>query len=152
MCANFGFAALAGYHSESGIQSCAEQASQWQLRFVVATAAGAASPGTLHGVRSKGPLHAHDVAGAAVDDELYRAARSVGAGEIDALLDVDAVARKIREVAGEHAIPVVENPPLARALHATVDIDQEIPPEHYQAVAEVISYVMRLNRAVARRN
>jgi len=65
---------------------------------------------------------------------------------------VDAVARKIREVAGEHAIPVVENPPLARALHATVDIDQEIPPEHYQAVAEVISYVMRLNRAVARRN
>ena len=40
-------------------------------------------------------------------------------------------------------------PPLARALHGTVEIDQEIPPEHYQAVAEVIGYVMRLNRAVA---
>src|SRR5262245_41613190 len=61
------------------------------------------------------------------------------------------VARKIREVAGEHDIPIVENPPLARALHATVDVDQEIPPEHYQAVAEVIGYVMRLNRAVAGR-
>jgi flagellar biosynthesis protein FlhB len=65
---------------------------------------------------------------------------------------VDAVARKIREVAGEHAIPIVENPPLARALHATVEIDQEIPAEHYQAVAEVISYVMRLKRGFSRRN
>ncbi len=65
---------------------------------------------------------------------------------------VDLVARKIREVAGEHSIPIVENPPLARALHATVEIDQEVPPEHYQAVAEVIGYVMRLNRSVAARN
>jgi flagellar biosynthesis protein FlhB len=65
---------------------------------------------------------------------------------------VDALARKIRAVAEEHGIPIVENPPLARALHGTVEIDREIPPEHYQAVAEVISYVMRLNRAVARRN
>jgi flagellar biosynthesis protein FlhB len=45
---------------------------------------------------------------------------------------------------------VVENPPLARTLYATVEIDQEIPPEHYKAVAEVISYVMRLRRAIAR--
>jgi flagellar biosynthesis protein FlhB len=58
---------------------------------------------------------------------------------------VDAVARRIREVALEHAVPVVENPPLARALHATVEIDREIPPEHYKAVAEVIGYVMRLS-------
>jgi flagellar biosynthetic protein FlhB len=58
---------------------------------------------------------------------------------------VDAVARKIREVALEHAVPVVENPPLARALHATVEVDREIPPEHYKAVAEVIGYVMRLS-------
>ena len=64
---------------------------------------------------------------------------------------VDAVALKIREVAGEHAIPVVENPPLARALHATVEVDQEIPPEHYKAVAEIIGYVMKLRRAVGRR-
>jgi flagellar biosynthetic protein FlhB len=60
---------------------------------------------------------------------------------------VDAVARKIREVAAEHSIPIVENPPLARALHAAVEIDKEIPPEHYKAVAEVIGYVMRLRRA-----
>jgi flagellar biosynthetic protein FlhB len=64
---------------------------------------------------------------------------------------VDAVALKIREVASEHSIPVVENPPLARALHATVDIDQAIPVEHYKAVAEVIGYVMRLRRTVTRR-
>ncbi len=61
---------------------------------------------------------------------------------------VDAVALKIREVAGEHRIPVVENPPLARALHATVEVDEAIPPEQYKAVAEVIGYVMRLRRAV----
>jgi flagellar biosynthesis protein FlhB len=62
---------------------------------------------------------------------------------------VDALALKIREVAGEHRIPIVENPPLARALHATVEIDAAIPPEHYKAVAEVIGYVMRLRRAGA---
>jgi flagellar biosynthetic protein FlhB len=62
----------------------------------------------------------------------------------------DLIARKIREVATHHNIPIVENPPLARALHGTVEIDQEIPSEHYQAVAEVIGYVMRLNRALAR--
>ena len=60
---------------------------------------------------------------------------------------VDAVAMKIREIADEHAIPIVENPPLARALHATVEVDQAIPAEHYKAVAEVIGYVMRLRRA-----
>jgi flagellar biosynthetic protein FlhB len=57
---------------------------------------------------------------------------------------VDAMALKIREVAGEHRVPIVENVPLARALYATVDIDEEIPVEHYQAVAEVIGYVLRL--------
>ncbi len=61
---------------------------------------------------------------------------------------LDNIALKIREVAAEHGIPVVENPPLARALHATVELDQEVPPEHYRAVAEVIGYVMRLRGAV----
>ena len=64
---------------------------------------------------------------------------------------VDGLALKIREIAAEHRIPIVENPPLARALHATVEIDQVIPPDHYKAVAEVIGYVMRLRRAVAAR-
>jgi flagellar biosynthetic protein FlhB len=61
---------------------------------------------------------------------------------------IDNIALKIREVAAEHRIPVVENPPLARALHATVEIDEEVPPKHYKAVAEVIGYVMRLRGAV----
>jgi len=63
---------------------------------------------------------------------------------------VDAVALKIREIAREHSVPIVENPPLARALHATVDVDEAISPEHYKAVAEVISFVMRLRRSVIR--
>jgi flagellar biosynthesis protein FlhB len=63
---------------------------------------------------------------------------------------VDVIARKIREVAEAHGIPVIENPPLARALHGTVEIDQEIPAEHYRAVAEIIGYLMRLRRLVAR--
>jgi flagellar biosynthetic protein FlhB len=61
---------------------------------------------------------------------------------------VDLIARKIREIAEQHDIPVVENPPLARALHGTVEIDQEIPQEHYRAVAEIIGYIMRLRRMV----
>jgi flagellar biosynthetic protein FlhB len=60
---------------------------------------------------------------------------------------MDALALKIREVATEHSIPIVENPPLARALHATVEVDDPIPPEHYKAVAEVIGYVMKLRKA-----
>lgn len=62
----------------------------------------------------------------------------------------DLIALKIRELAKEHAIPIVENPPLARALHATVKVDDEIPVEHYQAVAEIIGYVMRLRRGLSR--
>ncbi len=56
----------------------------------------------------------------------------------------DFIALKMREVAEENDVPIVENPPLARALFAAVEIDEEIPMEHYQAVAEVIGYVMRL--------
>ncbi len=65
---------------------------------------------------------------------------------------VDLIARRIREIAEQHDIPVVENPPLARALHGTVEVDQEIAPEHYRAVAEIIGYVMRLRRGFARAN
>jgi flagellar biosynthetic protein FlhB len=57
---------------------------------------------------------------------------------------VDAVALRIREIATEAGVPLVENRPLARALHASAEVDQPIPIEHYAAVAEVISYVMRL--------
>jgi flagellar biosynthesis protein FlhB len=62
---------------------------------------------------------------------------------------VDELALRIKSVAQEHEVPVVENPPLARALHASVEIDDPIPEEQYKAVAEVIGYVMRLRRRVA---
>lgn len=61
---------------------------------------------------------------------------------------VDAIALKIREVAGEHKIPMVENRPLARALYASSEIDHPIPAEHFAAVAEIIGYVMRLARGL----
>lgn len=56
----------------------------------------------------------------------------------------DLIALKIREVAKENKIPLYANPPLARALFASVDIGDEIPVEHYNAVAEVIKYVYKL--------
>jgi len=59
---------------------------------------------------------------------------------------VDELALRIRTVAAEHRVAVIENPPLARALHASVEIDAEIPVEHYKAVAEVIGFVLRLKR------
>ncbi len=61
----------------------------------------------------------------------------------------DLIAARIREVAQQHEVPIVANPPVARALYAAVDLDEEIPPEHYKAVAEIISYVMRLKGKVA---
>jgi flagellar biosynthetic protein FlhB len=64
---------------------------------------------------------------------------------------IDNIALKIREIAGKHDIPIVENVPLARALHASVDIDEEIPVEHYHAVAEIIGYVMGLKRGFSGR-
>jgi flagellar biosynthetic protein FlhB len=57
---------------------------------------------------------------------------------------VDHLALTIRKVAEENDVPVVENPPLARALYAAVEVDDEIPAQHYKAVAQVIGYVMRL--------
>ena len=57
---------------------------------------------------------------------------------------VDELAQRIREVAQANDVPIVENPPLARALFSSVDLDEEVPVEHYQAVAEVIGYVWRL--------
>lgn len=56
---------------------------------------------------------------------------------------VDELAFRIREVAKENDVPLVENAPLARALFASVDIDEEIPAEHFAAIAEIIGFVMR---------
>ncbi len=56
----------------------------------------------------------------------------------------DIVAKRIRDIAEEHNIPIVENAPLARALYASVDIDDTVPQEHFKVVAEIISYVFNL--------
>jgi flagellar biosynthetic protein FlhB len=64
---------------------------------------------------------------------------------------VDALALRIRAVAEENDVPVVENPPLARALHAAIEIDEPVPPEHFKAVAQVIGYVFRLQGKIPAR-
>ncbi|HEY1071782.1 flagellar biosynthesis protein FlhB [Brevundimonas sp.] len=56
---------------------------------------------------------------------------------------VDALALRIREVAREHDVPIVENVPLARALYAAVEVDDVIPREHFEAAAKVIGFVMQ---------
>jgi flagellar biosynthetic protein FlhB len=58
----------------------------------------------------------------------------------------DYLARKIKDTAKESGVPIIENKPLARALYATVEIDEVIPPELYQAVAEILA-VVYTNRA-----
>ena len=57
----------------------------------------------------------------------------------------------IREIAEEHGIPIIENPPIARALPAGVEVDQKIAPEHFKAVAEIIGYVFRLKEKMPKR-
>ncbi|CAK0755274.1 Flagellar biosynthetic protein FlhB [Azospirillaceae bacterium] len=59
---------------------------------------------------------------------------------------VDQVALNIRRVAEDNDVPIVRNPPLARSLYATVELDEEIPAEHYRAVAEIISFVYKIKR------
>lgn len=58
----------------------------------------------------------------------------------------DLMARRIRELAREHAVPIVENPTLARTLYYRVELDQPVPPELYAATAQVIAFVYRLKR------
>lgn len=58
---------------------------------------------------------------------------------------LDLIAEKIKEIANDNDIPIVENPPLARSLYKDVEINQQIPLEHYEAVAKIISYVMALD-------
>ena len=62
---------------------------------------------------------------------------------------VDDLALKIREVAEAHEIAVIEDPPLARALYAAMDVDQVIPREHFEAVAKIVGFVMGRGRGGA---
>ncbi len=64
---------------------------------------------------------------------------------------LDSLALKIREVAEAHGVPIIEDPTLARALYATVDVDEIIPPAHYEAVAKIIGFILSTGRKVAAR-
>jgi flagellar biosynthetic protein FlhB len=59
----------------------------------------------------------------------------------------DLLALRIREIAGENGVAIVEAPPLARALHKSVDIGREVPAALYVAVAQVLTYVFQLRAA-----
>ena len=61
----------------------------------------------------------------------------------------DFMAMRIREIAAAHKIPIVERPPLARALYAGVPVGKQIRPEFYEAVAEILAYVYRLQNKAA---
>ena len=63
----------------------------------------------------------------------------------------DLMAAQIRRLAREHDIAIIENRPLARMLHAVAEVDDQIPVEHWQAVAEIIGYVMDLRRNIRRK-
>jgi flagellar biosynthetic protein FlhB len=54
------------------------------------------------------------------------------------------LALRIRQIAADHQVPVVENQPLAQALYKSAEVGQEIPPHLYRAVAEVLAYIFRL--------
>lgn len=71
------------------------------------------------------------------DPELMPAPKVIAKG-------TDAVALRIRDLAEKNRIPVLRNPPLARVLYDTAELDEEIPIEHYQAVAKIIGYVYKL--------
>ena len=74
------------------------------------------------------------------DDSTMRAPQVVAKG-------VDLMAARIREVASDHKVPIFEAPPLARALHRSVEIGDEIPAELYVAVAQVLTYIFQLRAA-----
>lgn len=63
----------------------------------------------------------------------------------------DFLALKIREIAAEHGVPILERPPLARALYRTVEVGQEIPEEYYATVAEILAYVYEISGKARRR-
>lgn len=61
----------------------------------------------------------------------------------------DYLAARIRRIAVQHGVPIIQRPPLARALYKEVRIGQEVPPAFYQAVAEILAYVYRLSGSMA---
>jgi flagellar biosynthetic protein FlhB len=80
----------------------------------------------------------------AYDADSMRAPKVVAKG-------ADHLAMRIRAIAKQHGVPIVERKPLARALYAQVKVGQEVPPDFYKAVAEILAYVYRLDQSAARR-
>ncbi|HET6251443.1 MAG TPA: flagellar biosynthesis protein FlhB [Tepidisphaeraceae bacterium] len=78
------------------------------------------------------------------DSATMRAPKVVAKGQ-------DFMALRIREIAIEHGVPILERKPLARALYQTVDVGQEVPEEFYSAIAEILAYVYELNGKMKRR-
>lgn len=78
------------------------------------------------------------------DAETMAAPRVVAKG-------ADYLALRIRQIARQHGVPIVEKKPLARALYKQVQVGQEVPPDFYKAVAEILAFVYRLDGAEARR-
>jgi len=56
------------------------------------------------------------------------------------------LALRIRQIALDNQVPLIENPPLAQGLYKAVEVGQEIPPHLYKAVAEILAYIFRLMR------
>jgi flagellar biosynthetic protein FlhB len=54
------------------------------------------------------------------------------------------LALKIRQIATQHEVPIIENPPLARGLHDAIQVGRAVPPEFYRAMAEILAYVYRI--------
>ena len=75
-----------------------------------------------------------------------RYARDDGGAPVVVAKGADHLAMKIREIATQHEIPLVENKPLARGLYDQVEVDAQIPPEFYRAVAEIIHYLNKTGR------
>jgi flagellar biosynthetic protein FlhB len=65
---------------------------------------------------------------------------------------MDELALRIRAVAEEHGVPIIEDAPLARALYAAVDVDEQIPESHFEAVAKIIGFIMSASRRRQGRN
>jgi flagellar biosynthetic protein FlhB len=79
-----------------------------------------------------------------------RWSRAPGAAPSVVAKGTDEIARRIREIAEDHGVPIYRDPPTARALHADVPLEREIPPEHYRAVAAAIRFAEAMRRRARR--
>ena len=77
--------------------------------------------------------------------------RSGGGAPVCVAKGMDEIARRIRERAAEHGVPIHSDPPTARAIHAAVEIGQEVRVEHYRAVAAAIRFADAMRRKARRR-